>query len=53
MAVAIWPLVVMIVGGAIWGFASPGKAQDAGRIAFAVGLFWVVSVLATKTVHLF
>ena len=51
MATMVWPLLVTIVGGGLWGFAG-GKAQEAGRIAFAVGLFWLVHLLSGRTLHL-
>ena len=51
MATIMWPMLVTIVGGGLWGF-STGKAQDAGRMAFQIGLFWVVYLLAGRAVHL-
>jgi hypothetical protein len=39
------PLVVLLVGGAVYAFTN-GKATELGRIAFFVGLFWLVAVFA-------
>ena len=50
MATVVWPLLVTIAGFAVWGFAKD-KTMEAGKIAFFVGLFWLVHLLSTKTFH--
>ena len=51
MATIITPLIVLVVGGAAYGFGSNGKLSELGRIAFFVGLFWLVYLFAHATVR--
>ena len=51
MVVAIVPLAVLVIGALMWGFA-PSRLSDAGRIAYAIGLFWLVAAYAHATVHI-
>jgi hypothetical protein len=46
------PLFVLLVGAIIWAAAPWPKLEEAGRIAFAVGLLVAVAVWAGATVHL-
>jgi hypothetical protein len=51
MAIVVWPLLVALVGAGLWGFTT-GKSQEAGRILFAIGAFWLVYLLTGKTFRL-
>lgn len=42
MVVAVVPLVVLVVGLLAYGLAAKAEVKEAGRIAYAVGLFWLV-----------
>ncbi len=46
------PLVVAVVGLLMFAYAPNGKANRAGEIAYFVGLFWLVYLLAGSRVHL-
>jgi hypothetical protein len=46
------PLIVCVVGLLAWVLAGNAIVKDAGRIAFAVGLFVTVALLATNRMHL-
>jgi len=48
----VWPLLVAIVGGAIWGFSKPGKVMEVGKITFTIGLFWLVHLLSGRALHI-
>ena len=52
MLIAIWPLIICIAGVILYYAASNTKTTEVGRIMFMVGLFWVVSKLVDKTLHL-
>lgn len=50
MTITLVPILVMLVGLALWFFAKPSpKLQDAGRIMFIVGLVFVVWMNAHPT----
>jgi hypothetical protein len=51
MATIAFPLGFAIVGAFVYAFAAHPKVQEMGRIVFFSGLFWLVSVLATKQLH--
>lgn len=52
MIVAWVNVVIALIGAFVYGFSGNGKAQELGRIAFFVGLFWVAAKLAGQTVGL-
>lgn len=52
MMIAIFPLVVAVVGALVYALASNTKAAELGRIAYFVGLLWLVYTAMSKTVHL-
>jgi hypothetical protein len=52
MLIAVWPLLVLIIGLLIYVLASHAKVVEMGRLTFFVGLFWLVYSLVGKTVHL-
>lgn len=39
--IAVWPLVVALLGLALWALAS-GKPSEAGRMLFQIGMLWLV-----------
>lgn len=51
MAVAVVPLVLVVVGALMYALGGSPKVQEMGRIVFFVGLFWLVSGMATKQLH--
>jgi Na+/phosphate symporter len=52
MMIAVWPLVVALVGALVYFIASNTKVVEIGRLTFFVGLFWLVYSLVGKTLHL-
>lgn len=52
MLIAIWPLLIAVVGVLIWVLAGNTVVKEIGKWCFVVGLFWTVSTLATKTVKI-
>ena len=52
MMIAVWPLVIALVGVLVYALASNAKVSTIGLVAYAVGLFWLVASLAHKTLHL-
>jgi hypothetical protein len=52
MATAALPLVVLIAGALLFALSSNGKVARMGELAFFVGLFWLVGVLASTKLHL-
>ena len=52
MLIAIWPLIVLILGILLYSLASNVKVAEMGRIAFFVGLLWTVYPLIGKTLSL-
>lgn len=42
---------VCVVGALMYALASNGKVQEMGRLAFFVGLFWLVAEFARSAVH--
>lgn len=52
MLIAIWPLVVAVIGALIYALASNSKASELGRIVFFCGFFWLVYTLVGHTLHL-
>jgi chromate transport protein ChrA len=51
MLIAVWPLLVAVIGALVYALASGTKVAELGRITFFVGVLWLVYTLATKTVH--
>ena len=49
--VAVIPFFVMIVGILLWALAGRAIIKDIGKWSFFIGLFYVVSALATHTVR--
>jgi len=52
MLVAIIPVIVLVVGLLTYALAGNPKAQEAGRIAFFVGLFFAVAAAAGHVLRL-
>lgn len=52
MMIAVWPLVIAVVGALVYALASNSKASEMGRIAFFVGLLWLVYSLVGHTLKL-
>jgi Na+/phosphate symporter len=52
MMIAVWPLVVAVVGALVYALSSNTKASELGRITFFVGLFWLVYSLVGHTLKL-
>lgn len=50
MLIAIWPLIIAIVGLVLY-LATDGKASEAGRLAFFSGLLVTTYLLAGHTLH--
>lgn len=50
MIIAVYPLVITIVGLLLWLLTS--KASEIGRIMFIIGFFWLVYTLTGKTLRL-
>ncbi len=42
MIVAVFPLVVAIIGGVVYGFSSNAKVAEIGRLLFFIGMLWLV-----------
>jgi hypothetical protein len=51
MVVALIPLLVAVVGALVYALAANPKLQEMGRIAYFVGLLWLVYDFATRVVH--
>jgi Na+/phosphate symporter len=52
MAVAVWPLVIAVVGALVYALSGNAKAKEMGRIAFMDGMIWLVFGLVGKTLSL-
>lgn len=52
MLIAIWPLVIAIVGILMYALCSNPKLQEIGRIMFFCGFFFLTSVLSHSTLRL-
>jgi hypothetical protein len=53
MAIFIVPALVLILGAFVYVLSSTNpKAAELGRIAYLVGLFWAVFLVAHNVVHL-
>lgn len=46
------PLVVTVLGALGYALAANGKLAELGRIAFFVGLLWLVCLLSGHAVHI-
>lgn len=42
MMIAVWPLVIAVIGALVYALASNTKAAELGRIVFMCGFFWLV-----------
>jgi len=51
MATILVPLLVLVVGLVLWLATTNQKIADAGKIAFFVGLFWLVYLFCQKQIH--
>lgn len=51
MASAVAPLVVLVLGGFIYTASGNSKVAEMGRIAYFVGLLWLIYGLANHTVR--
>ncbi len=52
MAIAIFPLVLAIVGALVYALSTNGKAAEVGRACLWAGLFALAFALASRTIHL-
>jgi hypothetical protein len=52
MTIAIWPLIVAVVGALLYALSSNGKVARIGEIMLFVGLLWMVYALGGKVLHL-
>jgi len=52
MLIAIWPLVIAVIGALVYALAGNAKATELGRITFACGMLWLVYSLVGHTMHL-
>ncbi len=43
MTITLFPIIAAIIGLILWILPLPKKAQEAGMILFAVGVFWIVA----------
>jgi hypothetical protein len=53
MLIILVPLLVLVVGALIYGLSANPKVSEMGRLAFFVGLLWLVWQLASEHAHLF
>jgi hypothetical protein len=51
MPIPFVPLAVLIVGLLMWALSANVRVQEMGRIAYAVGLFFAVAVVARALLH--
>ncbi len=51
VATLVVPLLVCVVGLVAWALTANAKVSEAGRIAYFVGLFWLVAILAHVTIR--
>lgn len=51
MAIAIFPLVLAIIGALVYALSSNAKANEIGRACLWAGLFALAFALAAHTVH--
>lgn len=52
MVVAIYPLVIAVVGLLMWVLSSNPKVSEAGKILFFCGALVLTMALGSKTLHL-
>ncbi len=52
MLIAVWPLVIAIVGVLVYFVSANGKVQEVGRLLFAIGMLWLVYALTGHTLKL-
>ena len=52
MAIAIFPIVLAVLGALVFALASNPTAKELGRIAFAAGMFALAFALAAHTVRI-
>jgi Na+/phosphate symporter len=52
MMIAVWPLVVAIIGALVYALSSNTKVTEMGRITFFVGFFWLVYSLVGHSLKL-
>lgn len=52
MVIATVPLLVCIIGGVLYFVVNNAKVADLARLAFFVGLLWLVYAAAHTSVHL-
>lgn len=51
MLIAVWPVLILIIGLVLWFASSNGKVSEAGKLMFFAGLFWLTYSLTGKTVR--
>jgi len=52
MLIAIWPLVIAVIGALVYALASNSKAAELGRLVFFCGFFWLVYSLVGHTLKM-
>lgn len=52
LVIALWPLVLFVVGVLIWALVSEPKLSEIAKWLWIVSLFWLVAALAHKTVSI-
>ena len=52
MAIAIFPILLIVVGALVYGLASNGKASMLGLVTFGCGMLALAFALAAHVVHL-
>jgi hypothetical protein len=51
MITILVPLLVLVIGIILWLAASNGTLKEAGKIAYFVGLLWLVYMFSQKQIH--
>lgn len=49
---ALVPLVVLVIGILTYALSTNGKVVELGRLAYVIGLMWLVYIFATNSVRL-
>jgi hypothetical protein len=52
MAIAIFPLVLAVIGALVFALSSSAPVKELGRITFAAGMFALAFTLANHTIHI-
>ena len=52
MAIAIFPILLIVVGALVYALSSNAKGAEMGRLTFACGMLALAFALAAHVVHL-